>query len=106
MGQGTSKAQHVFLAGLDGAGKTKYLYSNLLDISAEDFEPSEGFNCERVYGSIERIQIWEAGGGKYIRKFWNTIIEIIPFRAVIFIVNTYEPHRLIEAKEELHNLIY
>ena len=106
MGKGNSKAKQVFLWGLDNAGKTKYLYSNILDISGEDFEPSEGFNWERVYGSIEKLQIWEAGGGKYIRKFWHTIVEIIQFKAIIFIVNTYEPHRILEAKEELHNIIY
>ena len=106
MGKGQSTANHAFLCGLDNAGKTKYLYSNLIDISNEELKSSEGFNWERIHGNETKFIVWDAGGGKYIRKFWNNIVEIIPFKAVIFVVNTYEPHRADEAKEALHQLIY
>ena len=50
--------------------------------------------------------LWEAGGGKYIRKFWSSIVETIRFKAVIFVVNTHELHRVKEAREALSWLIY
>ena len=106
MGKSQSNSHLCFLWGLDKAGKSKYLYSNLVDIQNDDLDPSLGFNCERLLGTISKFSVYEGGGNQYLRKFWKLMVEWIEFKAIIFVVNTFEPHRAKEAKEALHEIVF
>ena len=105
MGQVQTKAHLSFLWGLDKAGKTKYMYSNLVDIQNEDLKSSFGFNWERLLGTVSKFSVYEGGGNKYLRQFWQIMVECINFTSIIFVVNTFQPHRIEEARLALHEVV-
>lgn len=96
------KHRRIILLGLDAAGKTTILYKLNLGDTVQTI-PTVGFNVESVrYKSIE-FSCWDVGGQKKIRQLWHHYFEGTD--AVIFVVDSNDPSRMEEAKEELHHIM-
>ena len=94
--------KRIILLGLDAAGKTTVLYKlNLGEVVATI--PTVGFNVETItYKNIE-MTCWDIGGQKKIRSLWFHYFHDTD--AVIFVVDSNDPSRLDEAREELTQLM-
>ena len=98
---GPQRKRIVFI-GLDNAGKTTTLYKLNLGEVVHTI-PTVGFNVETVvYKNIE-MTCWDIGGQKKIRPLWRYYYENTD--AVIYVIDSNDPDRLEEAKEELHSLM-
>jgi small GTP-binding protein len=101
------KQRRIIMLGLDAAGKTTILYKLNMGDTVQTV-PTIGFNVECVkYKNIE-FSCWDVGGQKKIRQLWHHYFEGTD--AVIFVVDSNDPSRIEEAKEELsaimnHDLI-
>jgi ADP-ribosylation factor 1/2 len=94
--------KRIVFVGLDGAGKTTILYKLQLGEVVHSI-PTVGFNVETVtYKNIE-MTCWDIGGQKKIRPLWKFYYDNTD--AVVFIVDSNDPDRIEEAKEELHGVM-
>lgn len=92
----------ILLLGLDAAGKTTILYKMNLGDTVHTI-PTVGFNVETIkYKNIE-LNCWDIGGQKKIRALWHHYYEGAD--AVIFCVDSNDPSRFAEVKEELYSLL-
>ena len=92
----------ILLLGLDAAGKTTILYKLNLGDTVNTI-PTVGFNVENLrYKNIE-MNCWDIGGQEKIRRLWYHYYEGAD--AVIFVVDSNDPERLSEAKEELYAIM-
>ena len=92
----------VLLLGLDGAGKTTFLYAD----KWENFEPTFGFNYEEIkLRGIVKVAVWDLSGKNTLRCLWPTVYKNISFSAVIFVIDADKPDRFSEARKELQILI-
>ncbi|KAL1342882.1 hypothetical protein HN51_029355 [Arachis hypogaea] len=90
------------MVGLDSSGKTTILYKLKLGDTVRTI-PTIGFNVESVEYKNASFTIWDVGGQQKIRPLWrhyfqNTI-------GLIFVVDSSDRHRIIEARNELHNIL-
>ena len=93
-----TKQKRILLLGLDAAGKTTILYKLNLGETVTTI-PTVGFNVETVkYRNID-FNCWDIGGQKKIRALWNYYYEGTD--AVIFVLDSNDPDRVDEAREEL-----
>lgn len=92
------KSRRVILLGLDAAGKTTILYKLNLGESIHTI-PTIGFNVERVQYKNVEFTCWDIGGQKKIRGLWRHYFENTD--AIIFAVDSNDPERIQEAKDEL-----
>lgn len=92
------QSKRILLLGLDAAGKTTILGKlNLGEVVSTI--PTVGFNVENItYKNIE-FNCWDIGGQKKIRALWYHYYENTD--AVIFVVDSNDPDRMEEAREEL-----
>lgn len=92
------KERRIVLLGLDAAGKTTILYKlNMGEVVHT--VPTIGFNVEIVkYKNIE-FTCWDIGGQKKIRGLWHHYFDNTD--AIIFVIDSNDPARIEEAKEEL-----
>ena len=99
---GGTKKKRIIFVGLDAAGKTTTLYKlNLGEVVTTI--PTIGFNVETIiYKNIE-MTCWDIGGQKKIRPLWFHYYQNTD--AIIYVVDSNDPDRLEEAKEELHSLM-
>jgi ADP-ribosylation factor 1/2 len=94
--------KRIILLGLDAAGKTTVLYKLNLGEVVHTI-PTVGFNVETInYKNIE-MTCWDIGGQKKIRSLWYHYFHDTD--AVIFVVDSNDPARLEEAREELTHLM-
>mmetsp|Transcript_39184 Transcript_39184/g.124550 ORF Transcript_39184/g.124550 Transcript_39184/m.124550 type:complete len:192 (-) Transcript_39184:9-584(-) len=92
----------LLMVGLDNAGKSTILYKlNLGEVVST--APTVGFNVEAVrYGRVS-FTVWDMGGQKQIRQLWRHHFQHA--QGLIFVVDSNDPRRLGEAREELHSLL-
>ena len=92
----------ILMVGLDAAGKTTILYQLKLG-EMTNTAPTLGFNVETIaYKNIE-FMVWDMGGQDAIRPLWRHYYENA--QALIFVVDSADEERLLEAKEELAKLM-
>jgi GTPase SAR1 family protein len=92
----------ILVLGLDGAGKTTFLYADKWD----NFEPTHGFNYEEIkLEKIVKVGLWDVSGKKTLRCLWPLFYKNMNFNAVVFIVDSDNPDRYAEARKELHILV-
>lgn len=92
------QSKRIILIGLDNAGKTTILYKLHVGEAVHTI-PTVGFNVETVtYKNVE-MTCWDIGGQKKIRGLWHHYYNDTD--AIIFVVDSNDPDRLLEAHEEL-----
>jgi len=103
-GEMTAKEAKVLMIGLDASGKTTLLYKLKLGELVTTI-PTIGFNVENVVCPVTQmsITVWDVGGQEKIRPLWRHYYE--NQNAVIYVVDSYDPDRLGEAKKELWNAL-
>ncbi|XP_068220088.1 ADP-ribosylation factor 4-like [Palaemon carinicauda] len=94
----SSKPCRILMVGLDGAGKTTILYKLKLGEIVTTI-PTIGFNVETVEYKNISFTVWDVGGQTKIRPLWRHYFQNTS--AIIFVVDSNDPQRLAEAKEEL-----
>jgi len=99
---GNSKTNKILMLGLDNAGKTTILQKLKFNIYTPTL-PTIGFNVEQVdYKNIHML-IWDIGGQTAIRRLWRHHFEQTD--AIVFVVDSCDDERMIDAKEELGMLM-
>jgi ADP-ribosylation factor-like protein 3 len=70
----TQKELQILVLGLDNAGKT----SCLKKISHEDIShvmPTQGFNIKSIVKDNFKLKVWDIGGQKAIRSYWDNYFK-------------------------------
>eukprot|EP00440_Ansanella_granifera_P005819 gb/GFBE01006312.1/.p1 GENE.gb/GFBE01006312.1/~~gb/GFBE01006312.1/.p1 ORF type:complete len:186 (+),score=52.99 gb/GFBE01006312.1/:1-558(+) len=97
------QAARLLMVGLDAAGKTTVLYELALGQVVET-EPTVGFNVETFLHRNILMTIWDLGGQERLRKLWNHF-SVTKTHGVIFVVDSSDPERLEDAREELQAML-
>jgi len=88
----------MLMVGLDAAGKTTILYRLKLG-EVKSTTPTIGFNVESVQYKNVKFNVWDVGGQTKIRPLWKHYYKGVG--GVIFVIDSADPTRLKEAKDEL-----
>lgn len=97
-----ARRMEVVLVGLDHAGKTTFL-SQLSLGQALPVVPTLGLNVRYVHRGSLRLKVWDLGGATRYRSEWSRYARGTD--AILFMVDAAAPHRLGQAKKELHMLL-
>ena len=92
----------ILMIGLDNAGKTTVLYKLKLGEVVTTI-PTIGFNVETVEYKNISFTVWDVGGQQKIRALWNYYFQ--DTQGVIYVVDSNDPQRLEETKEELDSVL-
>ena len=91
------------ILGLDNGGKTTILKS-FKGETVLNLPPTKGFNFQKFdYNNITFI-LWDLGGQKSIRKFWDNYYEK-ENDCIIYVIDSSDSDRLEETGKELYNII-
>ncbi|CAD8169011.1 unnamed protein product [Paramecium pentaurelia] len=93
------KQIRLIMIGLDAVGKTTILYRLNLNQELKAPIPTIGFNVEKINFQNIQFTCFDIGGGYKIRLLWKQYIE--EGTGIIFIIDSSDPNRLPEAKQEL-----
>ncbi|KAK3093189.1 hypothetical protein FSP39_012436 [Pinctada imbricata] len=93
----------ILMLGLDAAGKTTILYKIKLRENVCTI-PTIGFNVETV-SPVKGIDftVWDVGGQDKIRPLWRHYFQNT--EGLIFVVDSNDRERIMEAREELYGII-
>jgi len=95
------KYRKILILSLDAAGKTTILYrlktGNLINTI-----PTIGYNHETIRYKSSNFDFWDLGGQDGIRKLWPVYFENA--QAVVFVVDSNDRERIVEAAEELKRI--
>ncbi|CCD23445.1 Arf family GTPase ARF3 NDAI_0B04110 [Naumovozyma dairenensis CBS 421] len=97
-----SREMKILMLGLDNAGKTTILYKLKLN-KIKTSTPTVGFNVETVKYKNVKFNMWDVGGQARLRPLWRHYFPATT--ALIFVIDSNDDDRLIEAKEELYSII-
>mmetsp|Transcript_30394 Transcript_30394/g.47181 ORF Transcript_30394/g.47181 Transcript_30394/m.47181 type:complete len:180 (-) Transcript_30394:148-687(-) len=101
---GPPHTHRILLIGLDGGGKTVLLYKlRLPGGKVIKTLPTIGFNIEKITHNQIPLEVWDIGGQDKLRPIWPTYYRNI--QGVIFVVDSAEKRRMLEAKEALQELV-
>ncbi|KAK4295087.1 hypothetical protein Pmani_032336 [Petrolisthes manimaculis] len=95
----SKKPCRILMVGLDAAGKTTILYQLKLGQVVSTI-PTLGFNVETVEYKNISFTVWDVGGQERLRPLWRHYYSNTS--ALIYVVDSNDPERLVEAREELH----
>uniref|UniRef100_A0A0A9XQF0 RING-type E3 ubiquitin transferase n=1 Tax=Lygus hesperus TaxID=30085 RepID=A0A0A9XQF0_LYGHE len=93
----------VVALGLDGAGKTSILFKLKQNEFMSCRTPTIGFNVEPIEYKNLRFNIWDIGGQPKLRPLWKHYF--LNTQAVVFVVDSSDKDRLVEAALELSKLV-
>ena len=68
------KEAKILVLGLDNAGKTTLLKLLSLD-NPEKTTPTQGFNVKTIISDAYKLNVWDIGGQKEIRKYWDNYFD-------------------------------
>ena len=103
LSKGKQKQLKSLILGLDNAGKTTILKS-FMGETIKNLPPTKGFNYQKFeYKNIEFL-IWDLGGQKSIRKFWEDYYEQ-QNDAIIYVIDSSDTYRLDESGKELYSIL-
>nr|KAG5708008.1 hypothetical protein BaRGS_025146 [Batillaria attramentaria] len=93
----------ILMVGLDAAGKTTILYKIKLNEVVSTI-PTIGFNVETVT-PVKGVTftVWDVGGQDKIRPLWRHYFQ--NSQGVLYVVDSADRERLVESREELHNVL-
>lgn len=92
----------LFSVGLDAAGKTTILYKLKLGEIVTTI-PTIGFNVETVEYKNISFTVWDVGGQDKIRPLWRHYYQNT--QGLIFVVDSNDRDRVVEAENELANMV-
>jgi ADP-ribosylation factor-like protein 3 len=64
----------ILVLGLDNAGKTTIL-KNISQEEMTNTEPTKGFNVKTLVHDNFNLNVWDLGGQKEIRQYWDYYFE-------------------------------
>jgi len=96
------KEIRVLILGLDGAGKTTFLYRLHVGETVSTI-PTIGFNMETVKYNNVQFQAWDLGGQTSIRPYWRCYYTNTD--AIIYVVDSADRDRIGISKEELFSML-
>ncbi|KAG2253151.1 hypothetical protein Bca52824_083287 [Brassica carinata] len=96
------KEMRLLMVGLDAAGKTTILYKLKLGEIVTTI-PTIGFNVETVEYKNISFTVWDVGGQDKLRPLWKYYFQNT--QGLIFVVDSNDRDRVIEAREELHKIL-
>ncbi|KAK7895367.1 hypothetical protein WMY93_020692 [Mugilogobius chulae] len=100
--QAPEQEVRLLLLGLDNSGKTTILKQ----LSAEDITnitPTQGFNIKSVQSSGFKLNVWDIGGQRRIRPYWNAYYENTD--VLIYVIDSSDRKRLEETEKQLFELL-
>jgi ADP-ribosylation factor-like protein 3 len=68
------KEAKILVLGLDNAGKTTLL-KILSNDDPENTTPTQGFNVKTITSESFKLNVWDIGGQKEIRKYWENYFD-------------------------------
>ena len=92
----------LLMLGLDNSGKT----TALKKLAGEDITtitPTQGFNIKSVQQQGFKLNVWDIGGQKAIRQYWNNYFESTD--CLLYVIDSADKARLIETGDELSDLL-
>ena len=98
----SKKEMRILMVGLDAAGKTTILYKLKLGEIVTTI-PTIGFNVETVEYKNISFTVWDVGGQDKIRPLWRYYYQNT--QGIIFVVDSNDRDRIIEAREELQQML-
>ncbi len=96
------KDAKILVLGLDNAGKTTLL-KLLSSENPTETTPTQGFNVKSIIKDSFKLNVWDIGGQKEIRKYWENYYDNVD--GLIFVVDSSDDIRVSECNIELKLLI-
>ena len=91
------------ILGLDNAGKTTILKAFKGETKL-NLAPTKGFNFQKFDYDNTTFILWDLGGQKSIRKFWENYYQK-ENDCIIYVIDSSDSERLEETGKELYNII-
>ena len=91
------------ILGLDNAGKTTILKSFKGETKL-NLAPTKGFNYQKFDYNNTTFILWDLGGQKTIRKFWEDYYQK-ENDGIIYVIDSSDSERLEETGKELYNIL-
>ena len=104
---GFSQQLNVLMFGLEGAGKTKLMYSGLIHNHSlpQPLNQTIGFNCEWIVAARESFNLWDISGKRELLELWPLFYKNIATEVVIFVIRAnQEIEGIRDSKLKLHEL--
>eukprot|EP00912_Choanoflagellata_sp_UC4_P001148 UC4_evm1s714 len=101
-GKKSKKEMKILLLGLDNAGKTTIL-KKLADEDISHTQPTHGFNIKSVVSNGFTLNVWDIGGQRKIRPYWQNYYNEID--VLMYVIDSADKKRLDETGEELRDLL-
>ncbi|EAX94935.1 ADP-ribosylation factor-like protein 3, putative [Trichomonas vaginalis G3] len=98
----SANESRILLLGLDNAGKTTIL-RNLCNEDPTSTSPTRGFNVKTIQSEGFKFNVWDIGGQKAIRQYWDNYYENSD--ALVWVVDSCDEARLEETGTELTSLL-
>ncbi|KAL0477122.1 ADP-ribosylation factor-like protein arf3 [Acrasis kona] len=98
----SDKEARLLILGLDNSGKTSCL-RKLADEDISQTTPTQGFNIKTVMSSGFKLNVWDIGGQKAIRPYWQNYFESTD--GLVYVIDSSDQKRLQETSVELNQLL-
>eukprot|EP00793_Prasinoderma_coloniale_P002037 PRCOL_00002545-RA len=92
----------ILVLGLDNAGKTTIL-TKLSEEDITTITPTQGFNVKSLSHANFKLNVWDIGGQKAIRPYWNNYFESTD--ALVYVIDSTDQKRMEETGFELGELL-
>ena len=93
----------VLLLGLDNAGKSTIL-KVLKGEKVTNLPPTKGFNFQKIEYNKVSFVVWDLGGQKAIRQYWEDYYQK-DNDVLIYVIDSSDNYRLDETGKELYNIL-
>lgn len=94
---------NIMMLGLDNSGKTTFVGRCARVRIAYDYTPTKKCACHTYNGPAgETITLYDIGGRSRYRGSWTNYVAEV--HGAIFVVDSADPSRLLEAKQALHDI--
>jgi ADP-ribosylation factor-like protein 3 len=90
------------MLGLDNAGKTTLLYY-LIGVDNKNTRPTPGVNAKSFQYEGNKIDLYDLGGQKAIREYWEYYYENVD--ALIYVFDVTDKERIGESYEVIQKLL-
>ncbi len=98
----SEKDARILVLGLDNAGKTTIL-KKLSNEEIKQIQPTQGFNVKSLVHEGFKLNVWDIGGQKAIRKYWEHYFDATD--ALVYVVDSADSGRVKECNEVLQGLL-